>query len=84
MPWGRGEIVEEATYEGEHHEPAIQLLEYREGEAAGHLSVRFCFYNHAGRFQRSPMMLNEDDIDGLRAALEQSPRLKMLLRRLVS
>ena len=34
MHWGRGEIVEEASYVGEWHEPAIQLLAYTEGEAA--------------------------------------------------
>ena len=33
--WGGGQIVEEAAYTGQHHEPAIQLLEYDEGEAAG-------------------------------------------------
>src|SRR3990170_522777 len=43
--WGSGQIVEEAAYTGEHHEPAIQLLQY--DESAGHAgwSIRFCFYN---------------------------------------
>ncbi len=83
MPWGRGEIVEEAGYAGEHHEPAIQLLAYTDGEAAGGVSVRFCTYTHGGRFQRSPLMLSEEDIDGLRVALSATPRLQALLRRLV-
>ena len=83
MHWGRGEIVEEACYEGEWHEPAIQLLEYTEGEAAGSFSLRFCTYNHGGRFQRSPLMVSEADLDGLRQALKTTPRLQAILRRLV-
>jgi hypothetical protein len=83
MHWGRGEIVEEASYTGEYHEPAIQLLQYTEGEAAGSFSLRFCTYNHEGRFQRSPLMVSPEDIEGLRAALRQTPRLREILRRLV-
>jgi hypothetical protein len=33
-------------------------------------------------FQRSPLMLGEDDIDGLREALAATPRLHNLLKRL--
>jgi len=84
MPWGRGEIVEEASFPGEHHQPAIQLLEYTEGEAAGSFSVRFCTYNHAGRFQRSPLMLGEADIDGLRGSLQETPRLRAILAQLLA
>ena len=83
-PWGRGHIAEEVSYTGRYHEPAIQLLEYDEGEVAGRWAVRFCFYNLEGRFQRSPLMLDEDGIDGLRAALAEAPRLRSLLRRLVA
>jgi hypothetical protein len=82
--WGGGQIVEEASYTGEHHEPAIQLLQYDEGEAAGGWSVRFCFYNRDGRFQRSPLVVGQEQIDGLRAALLEAPRLRELLRQLVS
>ncbi len=83
MHWGSGEIVEEAAFEGEYHEPCIQLLEYREGEAAGSFSVRFCTYNHRGMFQRSPLMVSEADIEGLRKALRETPRLRAVLKRLV-
>ena len=82
-PWGSGRIVEEASYSGRHHESAVQFLEYEEGEAAGGWSVRFCFYNLDGRFQRSPLLLGEDDLDGLRAALARTPRLRVLLQRLL-
>ena len=83
MHWGRGEIVEEATSSNEYHEPTIQLLQYTEGEAAGSFSIRFCSFNHHGMFQRSPLMINEGDLDDLRSALEQTPRLREALRRLV-
>ena len=83
MHWGSGEIVEEASFEGEWHEPTIQLLSYTEGEAAGSFSIRFCTYNHRGGFQRSPLMVSEQDIEGLRKALKESPRLHAILKHLV-
>jgi hypothetical protein len=83
MHWGTGQIVEEASADGEYHEPAIQLLEFTEGPAAGTFSVRFCYYSHDGRFQRSPLMVGEDELDGLRSALRQTPKLRAILRRLV-
>lgn len=82
--WGNGQVVEEAAFTSRHHEPVIQLLEYDEGEAAGTWSIRFCFYNLDGRFQRSPLLVGEDELDGLRSALAQAPRLRALLKRLVS
>lgn len=83
MHWGSGVIAEEARFESEYHVPCIQLMEYTEGEAAGSVSVRFCTYSHRGSFQRSPLIVNEEDIAGLRAALGKTPRLQALLRRLV-
>jgi len=81
--WGRGQIIEEASYVGKYTEPAIQLLEY-DGHP-GSYGIRFCYYNHEGRFQRSPMMIDgEDSFEGLRAALKDSPTLREMLRKLVS
>ncbi len=80
LHWGDGNIVEEAAYAGEHHEPALQLLEFDEG----YLAVRFCYYDHAGRFQRSPLIVSNGEIAGLRKALAAAPRLKLLLRELVT
>ena len=80
LHWGDGNIVEEATYAGEHHEPSLQLLEFDEG----YLAVRFCYYDHAGRFQRSPLIVSNDEIAGLKDALAAAPRLRSLLRELVS
>ena len=58
-------------------------MAYTEGEANGSFSLRFCTYNLDGRFQRSPLMLSDEDIAGLRAALQQTPRLRNILKRLV-
>jgi len=81
--WGGGEIIEEAAYTGKYTEPTIQLLEY-EGHP-GAYGIRFCYYNHAGRFQRSPMMIDgEDSFEGLRQALHETPKLRELLRKLVA
>ena len=68
MHWGSGLITEEARVAGEYHVPAIQLMEYSEGEAIGSWSIRFCSFNHRGQFQRSPLMINEEDINAMRQA----------------
>lgn len=81
--WGSGQIVEEAAYTAEHHEPSIQLLEYDDGEASGSWSVRFCFYNPRGHFQRSPLVIGKDELAGLRKALRGTPKLRRLLKKLV-
>lgn len=83
MPWGRGMIVEEARFSGQYHAPAIQLMEYTEGEAAGGWSIRFCSFSHRGAFQRSPLILSEEDIERMREALKATPRLRAILRHLV-
>ena len=64
-------------------EPAIQLLEYDDGP--GSYGMRFCYYSLDGRFQRSPMMIDSTDtLEGLRAALKTTPKLRALLKRLVT
>ena len=80
LHWGDGSVVEEVAYAGEHHEPSLQLLEFADGS----LSVRFCYYDHAGRFQRSPLIVSKNEIAGLKDALAAAPRLRSLLRELVS
>ena len=84
FPWGSGIIAEEAQYEGEWSRPTIQLLKYTEGEAEGGATIRFCSYNHNGRFSRSPLMLSVSEIEGLREALTRTPELRELLQELVS
>jgi len=81
--WGSGVVAEEARAEGPYHVPTIQLLRYTEGDAAGGISVRFCHYSHRGVFGRSPLMMSPEEIDGMREALEETPELLGLLRRMV-
>ncbi len=80
LHWGSGSIVEEAKHTGQHHEPALQLLQFEDGS----LSVRFCYYDHAGRFQRSPLIVSNEEVAGLRQALGGAPRLRSLLQEMVS
>ena len=81
--WGSGQIIEEASFTGAYVEPSIQLLEY-DGHP-GEYAVRFCYYSLDGRFQRSPMMLDSDDsVAGMRAALKETPKLRALLKKMVS
>ncbi|MEX0799811.1 MAG: hypothetical protein WD379_01170 [Dehalococcoidia bacterium] len=79
LHWGSGQIVEEARYAGEHHEPALQLLAFDDGS----LSIRFCYYDHAGRFQRSPLIVSSDEMKGLKGALAGSPRLRALMKEML-
>jgi hypothetical protein len=82
LHWGSGQIVEEASVEGEHHTPAIQLLRYDEGEAAGSLSIRFAYFSPRGAFQRAPLIIDAAMVEELRAEVMRSPQLRKLLRRL--
>ena len=79
LHWGRGQIVEEAYVEGQYHQPSLQLLEFEDGS----VSIRFCYYNQHGRFQRGPLIMGEEDIGRLRDAVSENHRLRALLRELV-
>ena len=79
LRWGKGQIVEEYSVEGQYHQPSIQLLEFEDGS----LSVRFCYYNQHGRFQRSPLIMGEEEICLLRHAVSENRRLHALLSDLV-
>ena len=67
-----------------YHQPAIQLLEFREGEAAGALQIRFCYYDHQGRFQHSPLIVDEENLTALARGLKSAPRLRAMLKRLLA
>jgi hypothetical protein len=82
LHWGTGVIAEEAQIATEHHRPTIQLLEFTAGDAKGTREIRFCFYDHRGRFQRSPLIIDESDLPALRRALDATPKLKRLLAKL--
>ncbi|HXS39308.1 MAG TPA: hypothetical protein VN766_03930 [Stellaceae bacterium] len=82
LHWGTGVIAEEAQIATEHHRPTIQLLEFTAGAAKGAREIRFCFYDHQGRFQRSPLIIDAGDIPALREALKTTPKLRRLLAKL--
>lgn len=79
LHWGSGVIEEEVQIATEYHRPTIQLLKFTEGEAKGTYEIRFCTYNHAGRFQRMPLIIDERDLAPLRDALRNAPKLRKLL-----
>ncbi len=83
LHWGSGIIEEEAQVATPYHRPTIQLLRFTAGEAAGTYEIRFCHYDHQGRFQRSPLIVAEDDLAALRQVLEETPKLRRLLTRLI-
>ena len=83
LHWGKGIIEEEARVGSTSHNPTIQLLTFTEGAAKGTHEIRFCHYNHRGQFQRSPLIIDEQDIPALRKALSETPKLKRLLKKLV-
>ena len=72
FPWGGGQIVEEASYVGAHHEPCIQLLKFDDGREI----VRFCSYTLAGRFERNSWLAGAEELAGLRRQLDETPRLR--------
>jgi hypothetical protein len=78
MHWGRGNVIEEAYFYGEYHEPAIQLLEFEDGTH----TIRFCFYRGGG-FSKNPLMLGENELAQMRRSLAMAPRLRKLLKRMV-
>ena len=79
MPWGKGQITEEAQVIREHWEPTIQFMEYEDGS----IGVRFCSYR-GSRFSRNPLILGEADIPLFRAVLQRAPRIREFLEQLLA
>lgn len=82
LHWGSGVVEEEAQITTPYHRPTIQLLKYTEGEAHGTYALRFCHYDHHGRFQRSPLILDAADVAQLKKALAATPKLRRILAKL--
>ena len=78
LPWGKGRITEEVQIDHDHWAPVIQLLEYEDGPRG----IRFCNYQ-GPRFQRNPSMWMEEDVEASRKQLEQGPKLRAMLNKLV-
>jgi hypothetical protein len=53
-----------------------------DGPAAGSEEIRFCVYDHRGRFQRMPCIIDTNDLSRLRAELDKAPRLRELISQL--
>lgn len=83
LPWGSGQIIEEATIEGGLHEPALQLLRYEKGEKQGQQAIRFSAYTPDGELERRPLIVNERELAEMRREIDRAPRLKALLKRLL-
>jgi hypothetical protein len=83
LHWGSGVVEEEVQIETEYHVPTIQLLKFTEGEAKGSYEIRFCVYDHSGRFQRMPLIVDELDLAPLRKALKSAPKLSKLLKQML-
>jgi hypothetical protein len=84
LHWGSGVIEEEAIAEDQYHRSSIQLLKFTEGPIAGQREIRFCYYDPGGRFQRSPLVVDEEIIATLAKALKTTPRLREMLKKLVA
>lgn len=80
--WGSGIVEEEVQIHSQYHCPTIQLLKFTDGAAKGSYEIRFCHYDHHGRFQRSPLIIGSDDLAALAQALVGAPKLKRLLKKL--
>jgi hypothetical protein len=84
LHWGSGVIAEEVQIVTPFHRPTIQLLKFTDGPAKGSEEIRFCVYDHRGRFQRMPCIIDTSDLPKLRAELGKAPRLQRLLSRLAT
>ena len=77
MPFGSGMIIEEASIVSKYHEPTIQLLKFDNGDKV----IRFCSYNK-GRFSRSPLMIDEKDLQKLGIMIKKEKGISKLVSRL--
>jgi hypothetical protein len=79
FPWGCGQIIEEASIIGEHHEPCIQLLEFSNGFEL----IRFCSYTLNGKFERNSWIAGNAEISKLAKELHETPRIRRFLLNLL-
>lgn len=79
--WGEGEILEEThlSLPEPLAEPCLQLVRFDDGR----LGVRFAHY-HGRRWGRDPLVLTEDHLEDVAAALVDAPRLRALIGRLLA
>jgi hypothetical protein len=78
--WGEGQVVEEASFRGAHHEPCIQLLAFSNGFEL----VRFCSYTLSGRFEKDSWIAGPTELGGLSQSLREAPRLRVALSKMLN
>jgi hypothetical protein len=84
LPWGRAQVIDEVIFEragGDGQPVSVGVAHLREPD--GSEIVRF-FYRSSGRVVRGPLTLRAADRAGLKAALAGSPKLRKLVRELIS
>jgi hypothetical protein len=81
MPWGSGQVVEEASVPTEYNELVVQLLRYDDPDIPP--ALRFCQYWLDGGFQRQPMMISEINLGAMRDALRETPEIRALIAQLI-
>ena len=79
LSFGSGMIIEEASITSKYHEPTIQLLKFDNGNKV----IRFCSYNK-GRFNRSPLMIDETDLRKLGNMIKKEKDISKLISKLSS
>jgi len=79
LSFGSGMIIEEASITSKYHEPTIQLLKFDNGNKV----IRFCSYNK-GRFNRSPLMIDEKDLPKLGNMIKKEKDISKLISKLSS
>ena len=70
-------IAETTTIKG-HNGDEIEA--YFARPVDGNESVRFCFYNVKGAWQRHPLMISTEEGPQIREALASTPRLRAILK----
>ncbi len=77
LSFGSGMIVAEASITLKYHEPTIQLLKFDNGKKV----IRFCSYNK-GKFNRSPLMIDEKDLPKLGNMIKKEDDISKLISKL--
>ena len=77
LHWGEGTVAEEVRLTTPYHVAVAQLIFMQDGSEL----LRFCWYDHGGRFHRSPLIVDPKTWgELLQVAREQTPRLYARLR----
>jgi hypothetical protein len=76
LHWGEGQVAEEVRLPTPYHVAVVQLIDMEDGAEL----VRFCWYDHTGRFHRQPLLVDPTTwADLLAQARSQAPRLYRVL-----